>query len=617
MPGLVGVVNIHGDKVDLGLMKAMSNAIQHRDWYKVDDYVNERGTVAISRVHLGIINQDKQPFSMRDGKVKIFLHGEIYNDEAVGLDPLEFVYRLYDKQGLDFSSSLNGSFVVVIVDEQRDVVLIANDRIAAKPLFYFNDGRNVYFGPEMKSLLLTPSLRRELNPAAVADFLTNGQFTREHTLIKGIEVIDSATVLEITSGKVARHKYWEHPFKYGFEPEGKKHSLGYYQEKLDELLHKAVSRRLRTDKTYGVLLSGGYDSRGILGYYLEHGRALHTISWGRKEDIPDSDCAIAKRLANKLGADHKFYRLTAEEVIDGFRDFVWFGEGLTWYPESYDVFHRIREQQGVDIVLRGDEWLGSLASLVHDEHTMFRKLSLRAMRNIWEYRRILKPEYYQMFSELDAETIRYVSSRCSAKNIRDRKDYFFVDVLLKYFLNPLNYVKNFAIESFTPLLDCDILDFVSALPIKYRLDKNLYTKTVRKTFPGLFEEKIATRRNDIDWTASFRSSPELRRFVYTELIEEPNLLAEYIDVARLKSELDAFFATPVQPSMRSQVATGAFGLLATWPAAYNLAHKCSYYVRKRRGEVRDALPIEQLIIYLLILKGWGDVFLSYPVVTSG
>lgn len=617
MPGLVGVVNINGAKVDLDLMKAMRNAIRHRDWYKVDDYVNERGTVAISRVHLDIINQDRQPFSMRNGKVKVFLHGEIYNDEAVDSDPLEFVYRLYDKEGLNFPSSLNGSFVVIVVDEDRDVVLIANDRIAAKPLFYFNDGQSVYFGPEIKSLLLTPSLRRKLSLAAVADFLTNGQFTREHTLIEGIEAVDSATVLKITSGGVARHKYWEHPFKYGFETEGKERSLGYYQERLDELLHRAVSRRLRTDKTYAVLLSGGYDSRGILGYYLEHGRALHTISWGRKEDIPDSDCAIAKRLANKLGADHKFYRLTAEDVIDNFRDFVLLGEGLTWYPESYDVFHSIREQQGVEVVLRGDEWLGSEAPLVHDEHTMFRKLSLRAMQNIREYKRVLKPDYYQMFCELDAETIRYISSKCSANNIRNRKEFFFMDVLVKYFLNPLNYAKNFAIESFTPLLDYDVLDFVSTLPVEYRLDKNLYKKTVRSRFPELFEEKIAKRRNDIDWAASFRDSPDLRRFVYKELIEEPNLLAEYMDVARLKSELDAFFATPVRPSMRARVTTGAFGLLATWPAAYNLAHKCSYYARKRRGKVRDALPTEQLIIYLLILKVWGDVFLSYPVVTSG
>lgn len=617
MPGLVGVISLNGDKIDSCLMPAMRDAIKHRDWYEIDDYVNARGTVAISRVNLGIINKDKQPYSARNGQVKVFLHGEIYNDKVAHSNPLEFIYRLYEKKGLNFASSLNGSFVVVIVDEDEDVVLVANDRIAAKPLFYFNDGRAVYFGPEMKSLFLVPSLKRKLDLAAVADFMTNGKFIREHTLIEHLETVDNATVLKITTGRVTRHKYWEHPFKHGFKIEDKERSPRYYQEKLDELLRKAVSRRLRTDNTYGILLSGGYDSRGILGYYLEetHDQELCTISWGREEDIPNSDCAIAKRLAQKLGAQHGFYELTAEEVVANFRDFILLGEGLTGSPESYDVFHRIREQQGVGIVLRGDEWLGSEALLVHDEHTMFRKLSLRALRNIREYQRVLKPYYYQMFCELDAEAIRHVSSRCSAKNIRNRKDFFFVDIYLRYYLNPLNYVKNFALESFTPLLDYDILDFVSSLPIRYRLDKNLYRKTVVEMFPELFEE-VAQRRNDIDWATSFRNSPELRRFVYKELLEGQSILYEFLDIDGLKGELDAFFATPAEPSIKARVRTGALKLLEKSPTAYNFAHKCSYYVRKWREKIRDSLPPEQLIMRLLILKVWGDIFLDYPVMST-
>ena len=134
-------------------MPAMREAIKHRDWYEIDDYVNTKETVAISRINLGIINKEKQPYLARNDKVKVFLHGEIFNDEIANSNPLEFIYRLYEKHQLNFASFLNGSFVVVIVDEGEDIVLIANDRIAYKPLFYFSDGRYIYFGPEIKSLL--------------------------------------------------------------------------------------------------------------------------------------------------------------------------------------------------------------------------------------------------------------------------------------------------------------------------------------------------------------------------------------------------------------------------------------------------------------------------------
>jgi len=612
MPGLVVAVSLNGDKIDVGLMPAMRDAIRHRSWYKTDDYVNARGTVAISRVHLGIVNRDKQPYSARNDRVKVFLHGEIYNDAAVNANPLEFIYRLYEKKGLDFASLLNGSFVIVIVDEDEGFVLVANDRIAAKPLFCFNDGRTIYFSPEIKCLFLVPSLERKLNLAAVADFLANGHFTTQHTLIEGLETVDSATVLKITAGGVARHKYWI----YTLEPEGRDLGPRYYQPRLAELLRQAVSRHVRTDNTYGVLLSGGYDSRVILGCCLEQRPAqeLHTISWGQAEDIPEGDCAVAKRLAQKLGARHRFYRLTAEEIVDKFQDFIFLGEGLTDFPESYDVFHRIREDQHVDIVLRGDECFGFSKWLrVHDEHTMFLSLSLMSLRNIGVYRRILKPSYYPLLCALNEETTRLVSARCKARNIHNRKDFFYVDVRLKHYLNPLNYVKSFAVESFTPLLDYDILDFVSALPVRYRLGKRFYRQTAVGMFPELYEE-IAQRHNMIDWASSFRGSPELERFVYRELIEGQNIFSEFIDLDCLRSELDAFFATPVDPPIRMKARTDILELLKSSPTMYNFAHKCSYYVQKRRGKVRNTLPVEQLIIRLLILKVWGDVFLGYPVV---
>jgi asparagine synthase (glutamine-hydrolysing) len=383
MPGLVGIVSTGDTKIDTCLMTAMRDAIRHRDWYKVDDYVDVNRTVSISRVHLNITNTKRQPYLGRSGRVKVFFHGDVYNDEAAGVDPSAFVYQLYEKEGPDFVSFLNGSFIVAIVDEDENIVLLANDRLATKPLFYFKDSEALYFGPEMKSLLLIPSLERKLNYAAVADFLANGHFTREHTLIEGLETLDNATVLNISNGAIARHRYWE----YNFEPEGKDLGQRHYQITLAELLRKAVRRRLRTNNTYGILLSGGYDSRGILGCYLEErgNQELRTISWGREEDIPNSDCAIAKELANKLNADHRFYKLTAEEVTDNFHEFVLLGEGLTWYPESYDVFHRIKEQQGVDIVLRGDECFGWQALMVYDEYTMLRALMLGSLRHMTNF----------------------------------------------------------------------------------------------------------------------------------------------------------------------------------------------------------------------------------------
>jgi asparagine synthetase B (glutamine-hydrolysing) len=616
MPGLIGAVCLNGDALNLNLIRAMRDAIRHRSWYQGDDYVDNKKRVAISRVNLNIINRTQQPYVGPDDKVKVFLHGEIYNDEAAS-NPLEFIYYLYRKEGINFAATLNGSFTVVVVDE--DAVYIASDRIASKPLFYFNNGQTFYFGPEMKSLFLAPSLTRKLNLVAVADFLANGHFIREHTLVEDIKTMDHACVIKITANSVVTHRYWDYNLEQGMPDRGEK----YYQEILTGLLRQVISSRLRVDDTYGVLLSGGYDSRGILGGYLEakKGQKVYTISWGRREDIPNSDCEIARRLAQQIDADHKFYELTAEEVIDNFRDFILLGEGLTRFPESYEVFQRIRDDRGIKILLRGDECFGWKAHLVHDEESMFRTLSLNTLRMIGRYQHVLKPTYFELFSELDRETRRSVSARCPAKNIHNRKDYFYLTVRLKNFINPLNYLKNFAVESFNPFLDYRLLDFVSTLPVKYRLDKDLYKKTIVQMFPDLFKE-MAQSRNDIDWATSFKESPLLKQFIYQELFDQHSVLTEFINQESLKCQLDAFFAGPSSSAkvtgsgVKARMRTAAVNLQHQSPGTYNLLHSASYYYHKWRGTLRDVLPPEQLIIRLLILKVWTDTFLNYPVVKA-
>ena len=591
----------------------MRDSLRHREWYQADDYLHPRGTAGVVRVNLGVINRAAQPYSAGGGRFKIFLHGEIYNDQVTHLSPLEFIFQLYEQWGLDFAARLNGSFHIVIVDEVEDTVVIATDRIAGKPLFYVNDGRTLYFSPEIKSLLLAPAVPRKLNLAAVSDFLANGFFTREHTWLDGLESLDKATVLKISAGGVVRHQYWE----YALEQDGQDRGRTYYQQELAGLLQTAVGRRLRTSGTYGVLLSGGYDSRAILGCYLNEtgGQPLRTVSWGEREDVPGSDCDIARRLAAGLGADHGFYPLTAEEVIEKFRDFIWFSEGITWYPVSYDVIHRVRQQQGIDVVLRGDECFGWQGLMVHDERTMFNVLMLRAMSEIGRYRRVLKPAYFRLFSDLDAENTRQVSARYSGKNLHNRKDFFYLDLRLKYFINPLNYARNVAVESFTPFLDSDILDFMTRLPVKYRLDKNLYRQTVTAMFPHLFQE-TARSRDDIDWAVAFRHRPEIIEFVYRQLVQEQSILDEFVDRDRLKQELDSLLR-PAPAEQAGRPGSGGFkrGVLKLRqlsPGAFNLAHRSGYYWQRWRGKSRDPLPFERFIIHLLILKGWADVFLNLP-----
>jgi asparagine synthetase B (glutamine-hydrolysing) len=612
MPGLVGIVNTRGDRVNQDLMQAMRRAIQHREWYETDNYVSPTGSVSISRVHLGFLDQGGQPYAAGGGHVKVFLHGQIYNDQVAHMEPAEFAFRLYEKKGLDFAAFLNGSFVIAIVDEQEESVIIATDRLATRPLFYLDAGSAVYFSPEMKSLLQVAGLERRLNLAALADFLANGFLSVEHTLIAGIQRLENATVLRLTRQGVVHHRYWQPSFG-----PAKDLGLDHYQQTLEGLLRQAVRRSLGYPNTYGVLLSGGYDSRGILGFYLQEtsDQHPHTISWGIEEDTPASDCWVARRLAHKLGTQHRFYARPAEEVLEDFNNFVWMGEAQTEEAASYRVFDRIREEHGVKIILRGDEPFGHRLRLVYDEDSLFRSFGFRVLSEVDAYRRVLKPDYYRTLSELDVQTRRYLISKCTLTQLRDRADFYCFNPQLTYILNPYNYIKTFALESLTPLLDHDLIDFMGTLPVKYRLDKMLYRHTIVALFPELFAE-FARSGNAINWANTFKSWPDLRRFAYRQLVETQHMLDEFIDKESLKRELDAFFAAPVQPGqqhgLNARLKRSIDQVLDKSQAARDLVHRAAYSIRKRTGRSTPSLPPEKFVMRLLILKVWGDLFMNYP-----
>jgi hypothetical protein len=413
----------------------------------------------------------------------------------------------------------------------------------------------------------------------------------------------------VKPGNVAHRRYWQ----FRFDEDARDCGPRSYRETLSGLLRQAVQRCVQADHRYGILLSGGYDARAILGCFLEErgARELATVSWGQEEDIPFSDCAVARDLARHLGARHGFYELSAQEILTDFETFIWLGEGLTDFPESYAVFDRIREQQGIEVVLRGDECFGfSRWTTVHDETSMFRSLDLRVLRYMADYSDILQPRYYSQFCEMGADIRRDLSARCSARNIHNRKDFFYLDARVRCYLNPLNYVKNFALESYRPLLDCDILDFVTTLPLKYRLGKRFWRATVVQLFPEMYAE-IAQRDNIIHWPAALRSAPEIRRWVYGKLAENQSVFSDMIRADKLREMLDAFFASKEPAASSGERATA---WLKASPALYSRVHKGVYYAKKWTGKLDHSLDPERLIIRLLTLVTWGDLFLHSPVV---
>jgi asparagine synthase (glutamine-hydrolysing) len=181
MCGIAGYAGLS----DPALLRRMCGAIVHRGPDE-DGYFEGSGVgLAIRRLAVIDLVTGSQPIPNEDRSVHVVLNGEIYNYEELRArlasaghtlataSDTETIVHLYEEHGLDFVRHLRGMFAIALWDERRRRLVLVRDRIGEKPLHYALDGKRLFFGSEIKSILQA-GLRREVEAQSVCDLLAAG-----------------------------------------------------------------------------------------------------------------------------------------------------------------------------------------------------------------------------------------------------------------------------------------------------------------------------------------------------------------------------------------------------------------------------------------------------------
>ena len=374
MCGICGILqNERNTPADPAALQAMNDAILHRG--PDDAGYRTQGNIALAMRRLSIIDlaTGHQPISNESGDIWIVFNGEIYNhrDLRRGLESrghryatqsdTESIVHLYEEYGVDCVHHLRGMFAFALWDCRQRRLFAARDRFGIKPFYYSFDpslqGRFV-FASEMKALLRHPSIRAELNRAALGEYLAFGYVTGEQTLFRGIRKLMPGCSLTLTEGAAPEiHRYYELPAGGVEEP----HPREYYVAGYRERLAAAVQSHLMSDVPLGVFLSGGLDSSAVAALARPHTGRLKTFSVGYAE-APFSELPYARRVARHLGTDHHEVALSPADFFAELTRMVWHeDEPLAW-PSSVPLFAVARKaREHVKVVLTGegsDETLG-------------------------------------------------------------------------------------------------------------------------------------------------------------------------------------------------------------------------------------------------------------------
>ncbi|MBU2913096.1 asparagine synthase (glutamine-hydrolyzing) [Reichenbachiella agariperforans] len=311
-------------------LEKMTQMLYHRGPDGYGYHLDEPKGLAMGHARLSIIDLEtgRQPLFANENKHVLTVNGEFYDYKRIrtnlrleGFDfttksDSEIALPLYKKYGLDFVSHLRGEFAIAMYDEDEERLVLVRDRFGVKPLFYHIQNNNVFWGSEIKSLMVHPEVPRAFDSEAVLHQLMQTMVPGT-TAYKDIHALRPGhmLIIERKGGnlEVKDHKYWDMDF-----PEEQDRDMGksaeYHIQRVQEELVEAVEHRLEADVPVGCYLSGGIDSCSMLGLASSMQQSpvqAFTISFDNKDY---DEAHIAKEMADRVGADQEQINLSAADL---------------------------------------------------------------------------------------------------------------------------------------------------------------------------------------------------------------------------------------------------------------------------------------------------------------
>src|SRR5271163_2648525 len=187
MCGIAGIASPEANPRHAQAAENMAAAIRHRG--PDDSAVRDFGACVLANTRLAIVDlspRGSMPMCNEDSTVWITYNGECYNADELrpqlaarghqfrSSSDTEVVLHLYEEFGEKCVEKLRGMFAFAIWDSRAQRLLLARDRLGIKPLYYALTGNGIIFGSEIKALLASELVSRQLDGAGIRAYLELG-----------------------------------------------------------------------------------------------------------------------------------------------------------------------------------------------------------------------------------------------------------------------------------------------------------------------------------------------------------------------------------------------------------------------------------------------------------
>jgi asparagine synthase (glutamine-hydrolysing) len=363
----------------------ISDAIRHRGPDGSGNWSTERREVVFAHRRLAIIDLSEggaQPMIHAASGCVITYNGEIYNFQELRreLETLgetfssssdtEVVLKAYARWGLDAIPRLRGIFAMAIWDPRSRSVHLVRDQMGIKPLYWTIvrgslGEETLLFASELRALLASGVVPRRLDATGVASFLAQGFVVGPGTMVEGVNLLPSASVLTMASGAgsegsnaISIKRYWEMPAAAAGRTS---------EEELHDVLAKTVRMQLVSDAPLGIFLSGGIDSSAVAALASEKAPdSVHTFTIGFEDESLD-ESSYAAAVAGAIRSRHTTAVLSEADFLAQLPGAMTAIDQPTFDAINTYFVSRAARDAGMTVALAGtggDELFGGYRSFV-------------------------------------------------------------------------------------------------------------------------------------------------------------------------------------------------------------------------------------------------------------
>ncbi len=368
MCGIAGILRTSGAALpDPATLRRMVAAIGHRGPDETSEFLSPDLQLGVARLAIVDREHGGQPVHGCGASIRAVFNGEIYNHADLrtelrarghsieGRCDTAVLPHLYEQHGAEAVGRLSGMFAFALWDAPRRRLVVARDRIGIKPLYLARTRDYLLFASEIKALLASGLVPREIDRDALDDLFSLSYPCPPRTMFRGVEELRPAHLLVVEAGHPAGapQRYWRAPFV----PRGEHRVLPQAdaEHELRELLLRSVEVHAQSDTPVATFLSGGLDSSAIAALYREvTGEAPPTFSIGFTSPEHD-EREYSARVAAALGARSHVVTCDPSAALH-YPDVIWHTELPLQYPLALplSLLSAAASKDGHRVVLTGE-----------------------------------------------------------------------------------------------------------------------------------------------------------------------------------------------------------------------------------------------------------------------